>query len=209
MGGFMLVALFFALTLAAHAELIDRIAVSVENAVIPESEVMQQVRLTALLNREPLAITAEKKRETADRLVEQMLIRREIATTRYLPENPEAYLPAYESLRKDLGGDAAYKAKLDEYGVSDADVRDALHWQATLLDFVQIRFRPGVQVPETEMREYYETEIAAKPGAPPFDQARDEIETILTEQRIDAALDRWLGQARTQTRIRYRAEVFQ
>jgi hypothetical protein len=193
----------------ARGELIDRIAVSVENAVIAESEILRQIRLTALFNKEPVVITGEKKRDTADRLVEQMLIRREIATTKYLPEDPQAYLPAYESLRKESGGDAAYKAKLDEYGVSDTDVRDALHWQATLLDFIQVRFRPGVQVPEGELREYYEAEIATKPNPPPLEQVHEEIEAMLTEQRVNAAIDRWLGQSRTQTRIRYRAEVFE
>ena len=61
---------------------------------------------------------------------------------------------------------------------------------------------------EEEIREYYEAEVAIRPNPPPFDQVKAEIETVLTEQRVNAALDRWLGQARTQTQIRYRQEVF-
>ena len=38
---------------------------------------------------------------------------------------------------------------------------------------------------------------------------RDEIEAMLTEQRVNSALDRWLGQSRTQTQIRFREEAFQ
>ena len=197
------------MTIALGAEVIDRVAVSVENDVISESEVLRQIRITALLNGEPVTITPEKKRETAERLVEQMLIRREIATTRYLLEDPQAYVPLYDNVRTRYGGDAGYKAALEKYNVTDKDVRDALHWQATLLDFIRVRFRPGVQAAEDEIREYYDTEVATKPGAPPFEQAREEIETLLTEQRVNAAIDRWLGQARTQTQIRYRPEVFQ
>ena len=140
------------------AEIIDRVAVSVENAVISESEILRQVRLTAFLNDEPVAFTSERKRETADRLVEQMLIRREIATTRYLSDDPNAYQPAYESVRKNAGSDVAWRAKLEKYGISDSDVREALHWQTTLLGFIQIRFRPGIQVPENDVRVYYEAE---------------------------------------------------
>jgi hypothetical protein len=68
-------------------------------------------------------------------------------------------------------------------------------------------------VPETDIRDYYDTEIAPKAAASgnklSFEEARDKIEEILTEQRVDSALDRWLGQARTQSRIRYRQEVLQ
>jgi hypothetical protein len=191
------------------AEIIDRVAVSVDNAVISESEILRQIRLTALFNDEPVVTTPEKKRETAQRLIEQMLIRREIATTRYLSEDPEAHKPAYQALLESIGGEAAYKARLDKYNVSDAEVRDALGWQATLLSFVQVRFRPGVQVQDSDIREYYDFEVATKPDPPPFEEVREEIDTMLTEQRVNAALDRWLGQARTQTQIRYRTEVFE
>lgn len=198
-----------AAVLALSSEVIDRVAVSVENDVIPESEILRQMRLTALLNGEPVSITPEKKRETAERLVEQMLIRREIATTRYMADDPQASQPLYESLRKRFDGDAGYRAALDKYNVTDSEVRDALHWQATLLDFVQVRFRPGIQAAEDEIREYYDTEIATRANAPPFEKVKADVESLLTEQRVNAALDRWLGQARTQTRIRYRPEVFQ
>ena len=46
-------------------------------------------------------------------------------------------------------------------------------------------------------------------SCPPFEDAEKDIEKILTAQRVDNALDRWLGQARTQSRIRYTQEVFQ
>jgi peptidyl-prolyl cis-trans isomerase SurA len=193
---------------ALQADIIDRVAVSVDNDVIAESEVVRQIRITALLNDEPVLITPERKRETAERLVEQMLIRREIESTRYLLEDPQAYIPLYETLRKRMGGDAAYKAALDRYNVTDSDVRNALHWQAMLLEFIQVRFRPGIQASEAEIREYYEQEVATKPGPPPFEKVREEIETLLTEQRLNASLDRWLGQARRQSQIRYRPEVF-
>lgn len=206
----MLRSLFIAVLVAntSRGDVIDRVAVSVENSVIAESEILRQIRLTAFLNNEPVVFTSEKKRETADRLVEQLLIRREIATTRYLPENPEAYLPAYESLRKNISSDD-WQARLARYDVTDAEVRDALHWQATFLDFVQVRFRPGIQVPESDVHVYYDAEVGNKPNPPAFEEVRDHIESMLIEQRVNAAIDRWLGQTRTQTQIRYRPEAFE
>jgi hypothetical protein len=196
------------LPLAARTELIDRVAVSVQNSVITESEILRQMRLTAFLNGEKPDFSPSKKRSTAERLVEQALVRREIALSRYLPNSTDAPPDLYGEFRKKFGSDAAWNKALREYNITDAEVRDAFRWQATLLDFIDLRFRPGIQVPDQDIRDYYETQIADKTKLS-FEEARPKIEQILVEERVNAALDRWLGQARTQTRIRYKEEVFQ
>ena len=200
--------------LLARAEVIDRVAVSVERQVIAESEVLRQVRITAFLNGEKPAFTPAVKRATADRLVEQALIRREIEATRYVPP-PEDKAGGYDSFRKTRYPDvSAYNRALAEAGITDEEVRQAFEWQALLLEFINVRFRPGIQIDESEIREHYQQvlvpEAKSKGEAiPSLEDARDSVEEILLSQRIDNALDRWLGQTRTQTRIRYRREVFQ
>jgi hypothetical protein len=188
------------------ADIIDRIAVAIGNRVITESEIFRQIRVTAFLNEEKPDFTGENKRRTAERLVEQALIRREIETSRYINPAEVAASPAYENLLKRYRDDAAYRRALSEYQITDEDVREALVWQNTVLDFVEVRFRPGVQVPEIEIKDYYEHELPAP--KPPLEEVRGQIEAILTQRRVDSALDRWLGQARTQMRIRYKEEVF-
>src|SRR6476660_4088835 len=59
----------FLASVLCRAEIIDRIAVVVGNRVITESEILREIRLTALLNDEPLDFSAVSKRKTADRLV--------------------------------------------------------------------------------------------------------------------------------------------
>jgi hypothetical protein len=193
----------------AGAEIIDRVAVTVDKRVITESEIMRQIRITSFLNNEQPDFSASNKRATADRLVEQVLIRRELETTRYSTPPPPAATPEYDEMKRRFKDDAAYKQALARYGITDADVREALEWQTTLLDFIEQRFRPGIQIPESEIRDYYEQQHTANPGKlPDFKEAREDIEKILSAQRVDNALDRWLGQARTQSRIRYTQEVF-
>ena len=188
------------------AEVIDRVAAAVGHSVITESEILRQIRITALLNGEEPDLSGPSKRQAAERLVEQMLIRREIDTTRYaLTANGEQI---YQSLRQRSGSEDAWQQLLKKHQLHDREVREALDWQATLLEFVQVRFRPGVQVPAEEIREYYEAEVRGKPGAPAFEAAQEDIEEVLTQQRVDRALERWLGQARTQQRIVFREEVF-
>lgn len=203
-------ALVSLLVFGATAEIIDRIAVTVNNRVITESEINRQVRITAFMNGEKPDFSAENKRRTADRLVEQALIRREIETSRYITAG-EFSKSEYEEIRKRYKTDVDYQRALAEYQITDEDVKEALEWQATLLEFVYVRFRPGVQIPESDLKDYYETELVPKMAASSqklsLEEAREQIEALLTQQRVDNALDRWLGQARTQSRIRYRREV--
>jgi hypothetical protein len=192
----------------ATSEIIDRIAVTVEGRVITESEIVRQIRITAFLNSEEPDFSGSNKRATADRLVEQVLIRRELEMSRYATLGAAA--PAsYQQMKQRFRSDDEYKQALARHQVSDVDVRQALEWQTSLLNFVEIRFRPGVQIPQSEIREYYDQQAAQNPGKlPSFEEAKDDIESILTSQRVDNALDRWLGQTRTQVRMRYRDEVF-
>ena len=194
-----------------QADLIDRVAVAVGNTVITESEILRQIRITALLNGETADFSPENKRRTAERLVEQALIRREIATSQYLPNSTGGIDEVYGAFRKRWPSDADYKKVLAAARLTDTEVRDAFRWQLTLLDFVALRFRPGIQISEEEIREYYDLQLApntAPEARPSFEEAHSRIEDILTEQRVNAALDRWLGQTRTQTRIIYKEDVF-
>jgi hypothetical protein len=192
----------------ATAEIIDRIAVTVERRVITESEIIRQQRIAAFLNGEKPDFSSAAKRTMADRLVEQVLIRRELETSGYDPSSSTVN-NNYQQVKARFKSDEAYKQALAQYGITDEDVREAMKWQAELLEFVDQRFRPGVQIPESEIREYYDQQVAQNPNKlPPYEEAKEDIEQILTSQRVDNALDRWLGQARTQARMRYREEVF-
>jgi hypothetical protein len=184
--------------------------------VITESEITRQIRITAFLNGEKPDFSPESKRTAADRLVEQALIRKEIEASKFTQATLPEYEPAFEVFRKSrYASDAAYAQALAAYGITDADVKEHFQWQTTLLKFIDIRFRPGVQVPDADVQDYYQHQFLVEwtktnKGAPPppLEEARDDIEKILSSQRTDNALDRWLGQARTQTRIVYRDEAF-
>ncbi|HET8549757.1 MAG TPA: hypothetical protein VFL57_17230, partial [Bryobacteraceae bacterium] len=179
-------------------------------------EILRQIRLTAFLNREKPDYSPESRRRAADRLVEQALIRREMAAAPGAQGQKTEIAPEVLAiLRNRYPTDAAYRRALAEYRLSDEDVKRHLEWQTRLLRFVDVRFRPGVQINETEIREYYENVFVTEwrgrnKGAPPsFDDVRAQIENDMLSERANSALDRWLGQTRTQTRIRYRRVVFQ
>jgi peptidyl-prolyl cis-trans isomerase SurA len=203
----------------ASAEIIDRIAATVGYSVITEAEILRQIRLTAFQNGDPPDFSPGNRRKTAEKLVEQILIRKEVEANKYaLPESSKADA-MFASIKATFPSDAAYRKALADYQITETDLKQQLQWQATLLSFIEVRFRPGVQVPDQEIRDYYERHLLPEwekthPGTsnlspPTLQESRDAIENILAGQRADQALDRWLGQSRTQTQILYRNEVFQ
>jgi hypothetical protein len=71
-----------------------------------------------------------------------------------------------------------------------------------------------VEISGDDLREFYASLSAewrekGEARIPTFEESRDQVEKLLTDQRVGQALDRWLGAQRTQTRIIYRNQVFQ
>jgi len=150
------VLLLVLLVVPALAEIIDRLAVTVDTSVITISEIVLQLRITAMLEDKPLKLDEDALREAADRLIEQTLVRREIAIADYPAPSPEAADKALQDLKQQrYGSDPVYRAALQKYGVREAALKSQLLWQLTLLRFVEVRFRPAVQIPTEEVRTYY------------------------------------------------------
>jgi len=196
-----------------HAEVIDRIAISVGNKVITEAQIEEEIRLTCFLNKSKLDLSAEERKKAAARLVEQTLVRREMDLSRYpLPDMAETYA-AVRSLKAEYSA-AQYAEAMKKYGVSEDDLRGRLEWQMTLMHFIDLRFRPAIQIPDADMQSYYQSQLPkwkqeGRNPIPSFDDTRESIEQVLTEQRIDKAVDKWLAETRNQVPIRYLDEALQ
>lgn len=208
--------LLAAILAPGRAEIIDRIAVSVGSQVITASDIDREIRVLALLAGSTPDFSSAGLRATADRMVEQKLIRHELETSRYPVPQPSSIEPVLaELIQKQFEGETAYRAALGKYGVTDQDIRDELLWQRTLLLFVDDRFRPAVQVSEQDVKDYFEKVVApaaraAHPDQPAtLDDYHDEILRTLTGQRTDEEMDRWLKEARGRTAVIYHSEAFE
>lgn len=198
------------------AEIIDRVAVVVGDRVVTQSEILLQIRVAAFLNGEPPRLDAAGKRQGAERLIAQTLIRREMELSRApVPNVPEADAVLAEIRRQPrLAGEEKFAAELARYEISEEDVRQQLLWQLTLLRFLEYRFRPALAPSEQDLQSYYEKQFVpawkrrTKEPPPSLEDSRGEIEKAVSARMLDEALERWLKQARAQTRIRFREEVF-
>jgi hypothetical protein len=196
------------------ADIIDRIAIIVGNQVITQSQIDQEIRITAFLNREKLDVSAAARKEAASRLIEQALVKREMDLSHYpLPQAGEASA-ALAGVKATYPNEADFAAALESYGISEADLTQRLLWQFTLLRFIDYRFRPGIQIPDADVQTYYRKQASGweqqgvKP-IPSLEDSRDQIEEILTQKRIDQALDQWLADARKQVAVNYRDATLQ
>lgn len=208
--------LLAAAALGARAEIIDRIAVTVDKIVITESDLIRHIRVAAFLDNEPVDLGPGARRAAAQQMVEQVLVRREMEISRYPAPTPDDVKPMLADLLHARSWDQQGLAKsLAKYGISEQDLRESLLMQLTLLRFIEYRFRPGVALNDQEVEAYYKNEFLGRwkernPGdAPALDDVRDGIEETLIERHVDEALDTWLKQAVARARIKYRKEAFE
>jgi hypothetical protein len=190
------------------AEIIDRIVITVANQVITQSQIDDELRVTAFLNRDKVDLSADARKQAAGRLIEQALIRREMDLSHYpLPEISDAG-ESLHSLKAMYSSETDFQNALEASGVSVDDLTRRLWWQLTLLRFIDYRFRPGIQVPAADVQAYYRQQVSqweqkgTKP-IPTFEESRDQIEEILTQNRIDQALEQWIKDTRNQVIITY------
>jgi hypothetical protein len=201
------------LRLVCPGEILDRIAVTVGKQVITESDAIRDLRVAAFLDQKPLNLSGEQKRKAADRLVDQVLILQEAAFSRLT-------LPAADDSDRVLGQikslyatDADYRAALLRYQITEEDLTRHMLAGLQAMRFTDLRFRPDIQNSEEELRDFYNS-LATKwkredpAKVPGFEESREQVDKLLTDQRVVQALDRWLGEQRTQTRILYREQVF-
>jgi hypothetical protein len=190
---------FLFLSALVSADVVDRIAVVVGPKVITESEVLDDLRLTEFLNQQPLDLSAAKRREAADKMVDQQLIRNEMETERYTQPKPtEADAMLSNFRRERFKTEVQYRSALTHYGVTEAQVKQRLVWQLAVIVFTDARFRPELPLPPAVN---VHTANRMRAGAEP--------EPSSAGKDVDQLLEQWLKQQRGTTRVVFKQEAFQ
>jgi peptidyl-prolyl cis-trans isomerase SurA len=191
------------------AVILDRIAVIAGPHVIKASDIDRDIRLTDFLNRAPLNFTPTAKKESAERLITQQIIRDEIVSGGYRrpPESEAAQLET-ELVRDRFGGsEQKLRDALQRYSLTAPQLREQLLWQITVLQFIDQRFRGGVVVTEDEVRAYYDQHEYPKNQS--FDVLAPKIRTALEGERINQSFNDWLDQARKSERVVFKPGAFE
>lgn len=190
------------------ARVLDRIAIVVDRQVITETQLQEELQVTAFLNRQPVDTGVEARRAAADRLVEQELVGREMRLSQYPLPSEDDVNELLEAQRRQFGGAALFDKELERYGLDAGILRRHLRFQLMTLRFIEVRFRPDVQITDADITRYYEHQMQTWKQShsgpqPGIEESRASIEKALSDQRVDYALSSWLEETRKQVDIVY------
>lgn len=193
---------------------VDRIAVVVGRHAIKTSDIDRDLRVTEFLNRMPVDLSGAAKRKSADRLVNQAIIRDAIAAGGYNRATDADAAKMLDGIRREryAGSDARLRQELMRYGLSEDDLRAELLWQLTVLQFIDERFRPGVMVTDRQVRAYYDQHLTQlrreNPANNSFPALDQKVRGIVEGEEVNKLFEAWLDQARKDQKVEFKPEAF-
>ena len=185
--------------------LVDRVVAVVDEDPILLSDLERAIGL-GLVPRQPGEEDAALERRALDALIEQKLRLHEIARFGVEDAPLEEVDRQLERLRSRFADERAWQAELARLGLAEAEVRQILARQLSVLAYVEQRLGPRVYVGIEEIRKYYDEVLVPKLEAagepvPPVDEIRESIRAVLREERLDSEIDRWTAELRRQADV--------
>lgn len=201
------ISIFGLLALTMNAAIVDRTAVTVGTKVITESEILRRIRLQAFQAGEFPVINDAARKEAAQRLIDLKLVEREMELGHYArtaPERAKALVDAFAAEHFQSSPEAL-RIALAGIQLTTDDLQAEFAEQADFLSFTSLRFKPAVEISDQAIEEYFRSHFTPQTGAPPvaLAEVRASIEQTLITEKTDQALDAWLKDQRSRTRIVY------
>src|SRR5882757_329243 len=196
-----------------QGDVLDRLVAVVNGDVILESDVQEERRFEEV---QPYRAVASI---TRDRIIERLIDRELILQQAAL--QPEDAVPARDvedqiaTLRKDIPAckqyhcetDDGWKKYLGDHGFTEEEFSARWKQRMQLLKFIEVRFRNGINIKDSEIKAYYEKtmlpEYAKRNVTPPkLEAIQTRIEEVLLQQEVGALLQDWLKSLRAQGSVR-------
>src|SRR6185312_9327701 len=113
---------------AGFAAGVDRVALVVGKTVFTQIEVDDEARVEALESGKPLNLSGAQRKEAAERLVDQELLRQEMDVTGFQApaSSDDALLRKFR--QEHFTSIPLYRAALTKYGVTEAALKKHLAW---------------------------------------------------------------------------------
>ena len=203
------VRLFLSIVLTAAmagAAVVDRIAATVNDVAIPESEVKRAMAVSAM-RPEPGEDPGAYRARVLDALIDEKLQYDD--ALRFGPPVPDAaeIEAAMKKLRDRIaaeGKDPA--AEFAAAGVTNAEVRASVERQLVVQRYLQERFRPIAFADEERAREEYEKRYvpeqrAAGLSPAPFETLAEQMRTRSQQRVFTEEVEKWRKELREKARV--------
>jgi peptidyl-prolyl cis-trans isomerase SurA len=198
----------------ASAEVIDRIVATVNGQIILQSDWEDALRYEAFSNGRPLDhLTADDRKAALDHLIDQELLREQLRSPDSSHASPEEVARRVAEIRKQYPAgetDAGWQALLHSYGLSDEELKSRVAAQIDLMNLVDSRLRPAVNIDNRSIESYYQEELLPQlhqsgGQSVPLAEVSGKIKELLTQKKITQLLTAWLQNLRAGSQIRSEA----
>jgi hypothetical protein len=201
-------ALFMAATTAGSpvvypqtGRVVDRIVARIEDDIILQSQVREAGSFQKLIEGH-----AEGDDRLLAELIEQWVVENE-ATASHFPQPAQPEVDREMArLTDQLGGPAAFAARLREQSLSAAEVRQILIRQIYVERYVDSKFRPSVQIESADIANYYRNELLPElqkknQPVPRLAEVEEQIRELLTQRAITDLAAKWLDETKSHLKI--------
>src|SRR5260370_11384155 len=137
---------------AAAGETLDRIAVTIGTHVIPESEVILDLRVAAFIDGTTPDLSGTQKRKAADRLVDQYLVLTDAAATHAPLPSPADVQPVLAPMKARYASETEYPAALERAGITEPQLKAHLLAGRQMQPYTDLRFRREAQIAKENLR---------------------------------------------------------
>jgi hypothetical protein len=186
---------------AAPQETVDRIAARVENDIILLSDIRALSRYQQFVDGK-----SESDAQILDRLIDQWVVRTEASVARFPRPSDAEIERSLERVRTSFPSTEEYEARKKQSGLTDAELREMVVSQLYLNNYLDSRFRAGVQIDPKTIDDFYEKSVVplakSRGQEPPtLEAARDAIQEALVQRGINDQADRWLIESKARLHL--------
>jgi hypothetical protein len=186
---------------SAGQEVLDRIVARVENDIILLSDVQELKEYQELVDGK-----SEGQSAIVDRLIDQWIVRSEAQLSRFPEPKEEEIDRELSRVVKSFTSAEEYETRKKQSGLSDAEVRKIVATQLYLLNYLDSRFRPSVQIDDKAIEDFYQNAVLPRAKArgqepPTLDASRDIIQEALVQSDITEQANRWLKESRDRLHV--------
>ena len=180
---------------------VDRIVARIEDDIILQSQVRELGALQQLIDGR-----AESDDKLLQELMEQWMVETE-ATASHFPQPAQSEVDReLARLKESFASPDKYAARLNELGLSDAEVSRLLSRQIYVERYVDYKFRPSVQIEPSEIDAYYKNELLPQLAknnqpAPNRNAVEEQIREVLTQRKISDLTAKWLDDTKSRLKI--------
>lgn len=185
---------------APVAKLLDRVVAVVDEDPILASDIDRVIGL-GMVEQKADESGDLLRRRVLDQLIEQRLRSHEIDRSGFVQVPVEEIERQTAEIRARFPDEAAFEQRLLELGMTRSTLAQLVARQIAVLVYIDERLGPRVFVSLDDIRDYYASTLTPeveKRGekVPPLEDVREDIRSVLREQRLNAELARWSEELR-------------